>query len=46
MRERGVYSETTYPDENAHVEKAEIDLFCDPFKNEKVKADLYFVGPL
>ena len=44
--ERGVYSETTYPDQSVHVEKAEIDLFGDPFKNEKVKADLYFIGQL
>ena len=28
------------------MEKAEIDLFGDPFKNDKIKADLYFVGGL
>jgi hypothetical protein len=44
--EKGLYSETTYPNEHAQVEKSEIDLFGDPFKHEKIKADLYFVGPL
>ena len=46
MGEKGLYSETTYPDEHAQVEKCEIDLFGDPFKHEKIKADLYFVGSL
>lgn len=44
--DNGLYSETTYPDEHAQVEKVEIDLFGDPFRNEKIKADLYFVGGL
>ena len=44
--EFGIFSETTFPDETVQVEKAEIDLFGDPFKGEKIKADLFFLGGL
>lgn len=44
--EKGLFSETTFPSENVRVEKIEISLFKDQFREERVKSDLCFVGEL